>query len=82
MKTPIMITDSQELMVERQKYNIKHKMFQFFINKKKFVIPKILCFPNMHGDILLENNFPSNYLPMQFHLKHVGLTLKKELATK
>ena len=36
----------------------------------------------MHGDTLLENNFPSNYLPMQFHLKHDGLTLKKELATK
>lgn len=36
----------------------------------------------MHGDILLENNFPNNYLPTQFHLKHVGLTLKRELATK
>ena len=58
------------------------KCSSFLFNKKKFVIPKILCFPNMHGDILLENNFPSNYLPMQFHLKHDGLTLKKELATK
>ena len=50
------------------------------MNNKKFVIPKILCFPNMHGDFLLGNNFISNSLPMQIHHKFVAITLKKELV--
>jgi hypothetical protein len=47
------------------------------MDNNKFVIKKILCFPNMHGDFLLGNNFVSNYLLMQIHL---ALTLKKELV--
>ena len=48
------------------------------MSNKKYVIPKILRFPNMHGDFLLGNNFISNYLPMQIHYKCVALTLKKK----
>ena len=29
--------------------------------KKTFRIPKLLCFPHMHGDIILGNNFLSQY---------------------
>jgi hypothetical protein len=59
----------------------KEKNISIWMNKNKFVIPKILFFPNMHGDILLGNNFINNYLPMQIHHKYIALTLQNELVT-
>ncbi|XP_043710384.1 uncharacterized protein LOC122659324 [Telopea speciosissima] len=31
---------------------------------KQFIIPKITCFPNMHGDFILGTNFLFNYMPI------------------
>jgi hypothetical protein len=77
MKSPIAVKgiDGKEIKIEYKAKNVA-----IWMSNKKFVIPKILCFPNMHGDFLLGNNFISNYLPMQIHYKFVALTFKKELV--
>jgi hypothetical protein len=77
MKSPITIKgiDGKETKIE-----YKAKNAAIWMSNSKFVIPKILCFPNMHGDFLLGNNFISNYLSMQIYHKFVALTLKKELV--
>ncbi|KAK5835949.1 hypothetical protein PVK06_011674 [Gossypium arboreum] len=44
--------DGKETIIQFKARNIP-----IYINNVRFVIPKILCFPEMHGDILLGNNF-------------------------
>ncbi|XP_043714955.1 uncharacterized protein LOC122663342 [Telopea speciosissima] len=34
-----------------------------FFDNKQFFIPKITCFPNMHGDFIIGTNFLHKYLP-------------------
>ena len=65
MKKPIKI-----MGLDGSKTIIKHKAknIPIYINNVRFVIPKIICFPKMQGDILLGNNFICRYLPFTIWL--------------
>ena len=49
--------------------------------KRTFRIPKLLCFPHMHGDIILGNNFLSQYFPISITNENFLLTDKKKSYT-
>ena len=58
------------LRCKETKIEYKVRNNYVWLNKNKFVVPKILCFdPNMHGNFLLGSNFLNNYLPMKIHHK-------------
>ena len=42
------------------------------------MIPKIVCFPNMKGDILLGNNFICKYLPFTIDKNSIWLSVKDD----
>lgn len=61
---------SKELKVKKKKIEYNAKNIAIWMNNSnKFIIPKILCFPNRHGIFLLGSNFLHKYLPMQIHQK-------------
>ena len=57
----------------------KDKNISILLNDSKFIIPKILCFPYMHGNFLLENKFIYKYLPMQIQEKTILLSINNVL---
>ncbi|XP_059629145.1 uncharacterized protein LOC132271707 [Cornus florida] len=60
----------------------KAKDVAIWLNEKKFIIPKILCFPYMHGDFILGCNFIYSYLPLQLNEKSISLTLKDKTVVE
>ena len=77
MKHPILVTGIDGGNTEIQ---FKAKNISIWMGNTKFVIPKIICFPYMHGDILLGNNFIYQYLPMHIYEKELALTVKSTLV--
>ena len=57
----------------------KAKNVPVILGNEKFIIPKILCFPIMHGDFILGNNFTRLYLPMEWHKHNIILTSNKKV---
>ncbi|XP_059663376.1 uncharacterized protein LOC132309041 [Cornus florida] len=60
----------------------KAKDVAIWLNDKKFIIPKILCFPYMHGDFILGCNFIYSYLPLQLNEKTISLTQKDQTVVE
>ena len=77
MKNPILVTgiDGNNTTIQ-----FKAKDIPIWLGENKFIIPKILCFPYMHGDFLLGNNFLYKYLPMHIYEKGIALTVKNTLV--
>ena len=59
---------------------LKAKRVAILFNENKFIITKILYFPEMHGNFILGNNFISEYLLMTINIGSIGLTLNKEMV--
>jgi len=74
MKYPIKITG---ISVHKTTIQNKAKNVEIWFNERKFVIPKLLCFPDMHGDLVLGNNFIEQYLPMIVEKQIVSLQIDK-----
>ena len=77
MKHPILVTgiDGNHTSIQ-----FKAKDVAVWLGDSKFIIPKILCFPYMHGDFLLGNNFIHKYLPMHIYEKSISLSIKNTLV--
>lgn len=75
MKHPILVT---EIDGNHTSIQFKAKNIVIWLNERKFIISKILCFPYMHGDFL-GNNFIYKYLPMQIQEKVISLSINNVL---
>ena len=53
-ETPILVTGTDGNNTSIQ---FKAKDVAIWLGDHKFIITKLLCFPYMHGDLLLRNNF-------------------------
>ena len=76
MKHPILVTgiDGNHTSIQ-----FKAKNIAIWLNDSKFIIPKILCFPYMHGDFHLGNNFIYKYHPIQIQEKVISLSINNVL---
>ena len=76
MKHPILVTgiDGNHTSIQ-----FKAKNIAIWLNDSKFIIPKNLCFPYMHGDFLLGNNIIYKYLPKQIQKKAISLSINNVL---
>ena len=74
MKYPIKITG---ISAHKTTIQNKAKNVEIWFDERKFVIPKLLCFPDMHGDMVLGNNFIEQYLPMIVEKQTVSLHVGK-----
>lgn len=64
--------DGKETIIQFKARNIP-----IYINNVRFIIPKILCFLEMHGDILLGNNFIYHHLLFSIDRNLVILSTEK-----
>ena len=76
MKYPILVT---EIDGNHSSIQFMAKNIAIWLNDSKFIIPKILCFPYMHGDFLLGNNFIYKYLPMQIQEQAISFSINNIL---
>ena len=74
MKYPIKITG---ISAHKTTIQNKAKNVEIWFDERKFVIPKLLCFPDMHGDMVLGNNSIEQYLPMIVEKQTVSLHVGK-----
>lgn len=56
---------------------IEHKVKKIVIwlNGVKYIIPKIIAFPEMNGDVLLGNNFIFAYYPILMDIGYIALNI-------
>lgn len=56
------------------KINLKAKKVSLWLNSKKFIILKIMCFPNMHSDNFVGNNLLSQCYLIRINHDQIELT--------
>jgi hypothetical protein len=72
MKHPINITGIKGKGI---KIENKAKKVAIWLNGVKYIIPKIIAFPEMNGDILLGNNFIFAYYPILMDTGYIALNI-------
>lgn len=72
MKHPINVTGikGKDIKIEH-----KAKKVAIWLNGVKYIIPKIIAFPEMNGDVLLGNNFIFAYYPILLDTGYIALDI-------
>ena len=72
MKHPINVTGikGKDIKIEH-----KAKKVAIWLNGVKYIIPKIIAFPEMNGDVLLGNNFIFAYYPILIDTGYIALNI-------
>ena len=65
-------TDNNETIIQYKATNIS-----IYVNNVRFIIPKLLCYPEMRGDILLGNNFIYQHFPFSIDKNLIILSVEK-----